>query len=68
MPGMTLEQYLSETGETDAAFGARVGLSQSHVSRLRRLASRPSWSAIYAILEATGGRVTETDWRKREPV
>lgn len=50
------------TKESDAAFGARVNLSQSQVNRLRRGMSRPSWSAIDSIAKATGDKVTVKDW------
>lgn len=63
---MTLDQYLSEKGETDTSFAARVGISQPQISRLRRGVSRPSWSAIEAITKNTEGKVTANDWQARE--
>lgn len=63
---MTLAEYLKETKESDAAFGARAQLSQSQVNRLRRGASRPSWSAIDSIAKATGDKVTANDWAAAE--
>jgi DNA-binding transcriptional regulator YdaS (Cro superfamily) len=58
---MTLDQYLSESGETNTAFSARVGISQSQIGRLRR-GWKPSWDTIVAIEKATGGKVQPNDW------
>lgn len=60
---MTLDQYLTLTGETNTAFGARVGISQSQIGRLRG-GWKPSWDAIVAIEKATGGKVTPNDWSR----
>lgn len=77
---MTLDEYLTQQNETrkaagepkvtDADFGAKVGLSQSHVSRLRNGVVRPSWRTMDAILKETGGAVTASaeDWPLRESV
>jgi len=65
---MTLSEYLSKSEESDAAFAARVGLSQSQISRLRRLRSLPSWEAIKAIATATGNDVTAADWADAERI
>lgn len=65
--GMNLNQYLTDRKETDAAFGARVGLSQSQVNRLRHRVSNPSLSAIKRIAKATGNKVKFDDWTS-EPV
>lgn len=61
---MNLDQYLNQSDETDAAFGRRVGLSQSQISRLRRGASRPSLDAIARIADATGQSVRAEDWMR----
>lgn len=61
---MTLDQYLNRTGETDTAFGQRVGISQSQIGRLRR-GWKPSWDAIVAIEKATGGKVKPNDWPRQ---
>lgn len=58
---MTLDEYLRKNDETDTAFAARVGISQSHVGRLRR-GWKPSWDAIVAIERATDGNVQPNDW------
>lgn len=65
---MTLNQYLAKTEETDAAFGARAGLSQSQINRLKRGISQPSLDAIKKIAAATGNKVTFSDWAARVPV
>lgn len=65
---MKLSKYLTDNDITDAAFAARVGLSQSHVSRLKRGVSMPSWDAVAAIEKATKGAVKADDFtpaRKR---
>lgn len=59
---MNLHRYLEETKETDAAFGARAGLSQSQISRLRRGVSQPSFEAIRKIATASEGAVRAEDW------
>lgn len=61
---MTLSEYLTKKNETDAAFAARVSMSQSQISRLRRGRSKPSWEATSAISAATKGAVTANDWAK----
>lgn len=59
---MTLAEYLIDTGESDAAFGARAGLSQPQVSRLKRGVVKPSWDAMDAIARASDGKVAFQDW------
>lgn len=59
---MTLAEYLSKHEITDEAFAAKVGLSQSQISRLKRGKSRPSWPALAAITSVTGGKVTADDF------
>lgn len=75
---MTLDEYLTELNQeraangepkmTDDAFGKLVGLSQSHVSRLRNGIVRPSWKAMEAIADETGQKVKASaeDWPVRE--
>ncbi len=59
---MTLEQYLSENSESEAAFGMRVGASQAAVNRWVHGIRTPSRKFILAINEATQGVVTPADW------
>lgn len=75
---MTLDEYLTELNQeraesgkpkmTDEAFGKLVGLSQSHVSRLRNGVVRPSWKAMEAIAAITDEKVRASaeDWPVRE--
>jgi len=58
---MKLDLYLKENGLTDAAFGERIGLSQSQVSRIRRGLSWPSKEVIASIASATSNAVTAND-------
>ena len=58
---MKLDLYLKENGLTDAAFGERIGLSQSQVSRIRRGLSWPSKDVIASIAAATSNAVTAND-------
>jgi hypothetical protein len=62
--GMTLDEFLRRQPETDAAFGVKVGLSQSQISRLRRGVAKPSWGAMKAISDATNGKVDFKDWAR----
>ena len=59
---MKLSQYLEAVALTDTAFAAKVGMSQSQISRLRRGLSKPSWDAVAAIERATGGKVKAADF------
>lgn len=59
--GMKLETYLKKNGMTDAAFGERIGVSQSQVSRIRRGLSWPSKDVLTSIAEVTGNAVTAND-------
>ena len=62
IPGMTLNDFLATITDSDAAFGQKVGLSQSQISRLRRGVAKPSWDAMKAISDATNGKVGFKDW------
>lgn len=59
---MKLNQYLTETDETDAAFGLRAGVSQTQINRLKRGVSQPSFDTIKKIAAASGDKVTFSDW------
>jgi DNA-binding transcriptional regulator YdaS (Cro superfamily) len=63
---MTLNEYLEKSGESDGEFAAKVGLSPSQISRLRRGVSKPSWDGIVAIEKVTGGQVQPNDWPRGE--
>lgn len=58
----TLDQYLRDTGETNEAFGRRVGLHPVSVSRIRNGAQRPSYDRMVKIEAETGGKVPLTVW------
>lgn len=65
---MKLAEYLSTEGLTDEAFGTKVGMSQSQISRIKRGISRPSWDNLAAIERATGGAVLAADFvSQQEP-
>lgn len=59
---MTLDQYLTETGLTDVAFGKMIGRWPSNVARLKRGVTSPSPQTAEAIFKATNGTVTPTDF------
>lgn len=60
---MTLNDYLSGSGETLEQFGRRIDRSASTVSRIARGEHRPDWATMEAIEAATGGQVTPNDFR-----
>lgn len=66
--GMTLNDFMTSTGESSSSLANKTGLSQSQISRLRNGRSNPSLSAIIAISKATKGKVKATDWRTVEQV
>ena len=59
---MTLREYLSRSGETEAAFGVRIGVSQAAVSRWVNGLRTPSKEFIIQIAKETGDRVKPADW------
>jgi transcriptional regulator with XRE-family HTH domain len=62
LPGMTLAEYLSETGLTQSAFAARVGITQAYVSRiLAGVYESVSQDVVRRIYDATEGEVTPND-------
>lgn len=65
---MTLDQYLTKTGETDAAFAGRAGLSQTQINRLKRGISSPSFETIKKIAKASKGKVKFADWAEQVKV
>ena len=58
---MKLETYLKDK-QTDAAFAAEIGCSQSQINRLRRGEAFPSPEMVEKIHTATAGQVTASDW------
>lgn len=64
---MTLDQFLSDQGMTNHAFGALVGRDASSISRLRRGETRPDWETVRLIYDATGGAVTANDFLPPAP-
>lgn len=59
---MTLDDFLSETETSSAAFALKVKASRSQISRIRRGVSRPSWDLLARIEAATDRRVTAGDF------
>lgn len=62
---MTLDEYLiaeKERGLTETAFGAKVGLSQPQINRLRKAKSWPGRELMARIRQATDQKVTPNDW------
>lgn len=58
---MTLNDYLSTAGVTEASFADRIGVHQSTVNRLRS-GSIPTKEVMTKILEATNGQVRADDF------
>lgn len=59
---MTLDQYLTATGISEATFGRLIDLSQPHVHRLRTGESWPSRDTALRIREVTSGAVSANDF------
>lgn len=56
---MTLDQYLRSPGSPTAAeFGAKVGLTEASISRIRKGQQNITRDSMLAIIEASGGKVT----------
>ncbi len=62
-PAMTLHQYLQKTGTTQAALAAKIGVSQSRVSRWLR-GEVPRLQTLMVIKAATDGKVKPGDFLK----
>ena len=58
---MTLSEYLSEAGLTDAQFAEKLGVNRSTVTRIRNGTHPPSMRTVIRIAEATDGKVTAND-------
>lgn len=59
---MTLHDYMAQHGLNDDEFSRRVGRHRATVSRWRRGKVLPDWEALQAILVATSGKVSPTDF------
>jgi transcriptional regulator with XRE-family HTH domain len=59
---MTLQQYLTLTGQTQQQFAHLIGVSQMSVSRYASGNRMPRREHLRRILEATQGAVTPTDF------
>lgn len=56
---MTLDQYLRSDGAPTAAeFGAKVGLAEASISRIRKGQQNITRDTMVAIIEASDGKVT----------
>jgi transcriptional regulator with XRE-family HTH domain len=58
---MTLSEYLSANGKTQAQFAAEIDVEQATIARYARGARMPRSEHIEAIEKATGGLVTAND-------
>jgi transcriptional regulator with XRE-family HTH domain len=59
---MTLDEYLKQSGLSQAAFGARVGLPQATISRYVSGTRFPDKETVRRIEAATDGAVMPADW------
>jgi len=60
---MSLDDYLRSTRRTPAEFALQVGVSRSHIQKLRRDPQRtPSLKIAARISLASGGMVGVNDW------
>lgn len=56
---MTLDQYLRSKGAPTASeFGAKVGLTEASISRIRKGQQNITRDTMLAIIAASGGKVT----------
>jgi len=60
--GMTLSQYLRETGETGTQFAKRIGVAQATVHRYCSGVRIPRPEILQRIQAETGGQVTPNDF------
>ena len=58
---MTLAEFLTERGLSQAAFGAEIGVSGASISRWIGGQRAPSASQVRKIKKLTNGRVTADD-------
>jgi len=55
--GMTLREYLEQTGEGDTEFGARAGVHRTRIWSYRTGKTTPGMQIAKRIFAATGGKV-----------
>jgi transcriptional regulator with XRE-family HTH domain len=65
---MKLNDFLLNSPETEAEFGARIDCSQSQVNRIRHGKSEASAALIAKIRHATGGLVDFDDFYPAERI
>jgi hypothetical protein len=65
---MTLDDYLTETGISNAAFAASIHREPSTVGRLRRGLTMPDWETMSVIKNATDGAVGADDFLREYEV
>lgn len=58
----TLAKYLDSAGMTEAAFAAKLGVSQVTINRYVKGKRFPDRDTILRIEELTGGAVKPADW------
>ena len=63
---MTLTEYMTLYHKTDGGIAEKTGYSRTHINRVRRGISRPSWSLVSAIQKATKNKVEPGDWHGQE--
>jgi DNA-binding transcriptional regulator YdaS (Cro superfamily) len=59
---MKLDEHLTKTKTTEAAFAKRIGVTPSVVNRYRRGLMRPGWQVMAAIARETNGLVLPNDF------
>lgn len=62
IPGMKLDQWLTESGMSQLAFAKLADVQQSSINRFINGESLPDWSTIEKIRVATKDAVTAADW------
>ena len=58
---MTLDEYLTKTGQTEAQFSLLVGVKQSTINKWRRQQRLPRAQILAKIAKVTNGDVTAND-------
>lgn len=60
--GMTLAEYLTQSGTSQAAFAAAIGKTPGTVSRYLAGTVAPTLDVMAVIYDVTGGAVQPNDW------